>query len=312
MPLLVQQGHEVTCVNRGISDTLPGNVRLLQGDRHDRAWFEKAMQQEKFDAAIDMICFTPEDAASSLAAFRGVRHFIHTSTVTTYGEQFDWLPVTEDHPLRPTVPYGANKVAADNLFLEAWYREGFPVTILKPSTTYGPRRVLRQIGLDTTFVDRIRKGKPILMLGDGKAIHHLLYVDDAAKAFVGALGRERCIGQVYNVVNPDHTDWETYLRTAMKALGREVDLVGVPTDTLIAIDKNKFAMAKFIFAQNCFYSSARIQRDVPEFQPAVSLEEGLRRSFQYLDAKGLVEDSDAHTWEDRVIAAQRQVGTIAI
>ena len=308
--LLLEQGHDVTCVNRGIRGELPKDVRLIKGDRQDRKWFEEAMQKEKFDAAIDMICYTAEDAVSSLAAFRGTGHFIHTSTVVTYGSEFKWFPVTEDHPLRAENSYGKLKVECDKIFLEAYYREGFPVTILKPSTTYGPKRILRQLGLDTTWVNRIRKGKPILQLGDGKAIHHLLYVDDAAKGFVGALGKEHCIGQVYNIVNPQYTDWETYHRTAMKVLGKEVELVGVPAKILISINEEKFAMTRDIFSHNCFYCSIKIQRDIPEFKPEVSLEEGLRRSFEYIDEEGLVENSDEQTWEDRIIEAQHQVAMI--
>ena len=60
----LEQGHEVTCFNRGESRNLPSNVRLIQGDRHNRDDFEQKMQAEKFDAAIDMICFNAEDAPS--------------------------------------------------------------------------------------------------------------------------------------------------------------------------------------------------------------------------------------------------------
>lgn len=310
--LLLEHGHEVTCVNRGVSDTLPEGVRLIKGDRHDREWYEKTMQREKFDVAMDMICYTPEDAASNLAAFRGVQQYIHTSTVVTYGVEFDWLPVTEDHPLRPTIPYGKMKVIGDNLLLEAYYREGFPVTIIKPSTTIGPKRVLCQYGLGSAWLDRIRKGKPTLMLGDGKAIHPFLFVQDAAKGYVGAIGKVHCIGQIYNLVNPKFINWEVYYRTAMKVLDKQVDLIGVPVETLVAIDKEKFAMAKGIFSLNLSYSAAKINRDIPEFEVTVSLEEGLKETVQYLDEKGLLEDSDQNPWEDKVIEAQRLVSKIEL
>ena len=115
--LLLEQGHEVTCFNRGASGPLPEGARLMQGDRADRADFEARMQTERFDAAIDMICFDREDALSSIRAFRGVGHFVMCSTVCTYGITSDWLPVTEDHPLRPISAYGRNKVAADAAFI---------------------------------------------------------------------------------------------------------------------------------------------------------------------------------------------------
>ena len=98
----------------------------------------------------------------------------------------------------------------------------------------------------------------------------------------------------------------------MKVLGKEVDLVGVPIETLVAIDKDKFAMAKGIFALNLLYSTAKINRDIPEFRVTVSLAGGLKKTVEYLDEKGLLENSDDHSWEDRVIAAQRLVSAITL
>ena len=98
--LLLQRGHDVVCFNRGQAGAPPAGARVLHGDRHATAAFEQAMQAEKFDAAIDMLCFNAVDAASSRRAFRGVGMLAHCSTVCTYGVQSDWLPVTEDHALR--------------------------------------------------------------------------------------------------------------------------------------------------------------------------------------------------------------------
>ncbi|MHB9023337.1 MAG: NAD-dependent epimerase/dehydratase family protein [Armatimonadota bacterium] len=305
---LLRLGHEVTCFNRGQSGEAPEGARVIQGDRGQRAEFEGAMQRERFDAAIDMICFTADDAASSIRAFRGVRHFVQCSTVCTYGIKYDWFPATEDHPLRPISDYGKQKVAADNCYLEAFYREGFPVTIIKPSTTYGPKMGLpRQVAWEFAWIDRVRKGKPILISGDGQALHQFLYVDDAALAFANVLGKEHCLGQIYNMVRQGFTTWEDYHRTAMRVIGREVELVGVPLQGLLCCDVPNVGICKDIFAHNVYYSSAKLFRDVPEFRPRISLEEGMRQVLDAMDREGRVPNSDDTDWEDRVIAAQRAV-----
>ena len=306
--LLVSQGHEVTCFNRGQSGEVPCGARVVHGDRKDRKAFEIAMQAEHFDAAIDMICYKKEDAQSSLQAFRGVQHFVQCSTVCTYGIDYDWLPVTENHPLRPISDYGVNKIQADNLFLEAFYREGFPVTIIKPSTTYGPKLgVARQIGGDAAWIDRIRKGKPILVCGDGHAVHQVLHVDDAALCFANVLGKEHCIGQIYNMVKRGFTSWVDYHRTAMQVLGQEVELIGVPLADLQALDAPDLAVCTNIFAHNTIYSAEQLYRDVPEFRPQISLEQGLASMIEVLDSEGRIPNSDNIDWEDRIIAAQRRV-----
>ena len=264
------------------------------------------MQAEKFDAAIDMISFNAEDAASSLRAFGDVGVFVQTSTVCTYGINYDWLPVTEDHPLRPITGYGRDKAAADALLLQAYYRDGFPVVILKPSTTYGPQQgLVRQVAWDFTWLDRVRQGLPILVCGDGNALHQHLHVDDAARAFVGVLDKPNCIGQVYNVVRRDFITWADYHRLAMRVLGREVDLVGVPFADLKRSHIPDFDICEEIFAHHVYYSPEKLFRDVPEFQPSVSLADGMAQTIAAMDAGGRIPNANSNTWEDKVIAAQR-------
>ena len=305
---LVTQGHEVTCVTRGQSGKVPPGAGWIQVDRRDRAAFERRLQATPFDAAIDMICFTREDAASSVRAFPQVQHFIQCSTVCTYGIAHDWMPVTEDHPLRPITAYGRRKAEADAVFLEAYDRQGFPVTIVKPSTTYGPAQgLLRQIAWDVSWIARIRQGKPLLICGDGSALHQHLHVDDAARGFAHILGQAHCFGQTYNLVGRDCITWAEYHRTVMRVLGRQVELVGVPLADLMALQVPNVQICAEVFAHHGYYSAEKLFRDVPAFHPVVSLEEGMRQVIEAMDRAGRIPGSDLEDWEDRIIAAYRQV-----
>lgn len=306
--LLLEQGHEVTCINRGSRRPVPQGARLLVVDRYERENFERTMQAEKFDAAIDMICFSKEDAASSLRAFRGVGVFVHCSTVCTYGIQSDWLPITEDHPLRPITGYAQGKAEADALYLEAWYREQFPVVIIKPSTTYGPQQgLVRQVAWDFTWIDRIRQSKPIVVCGDGNALHQHLHVDDAALAFANVLTKPVALGQMYNMTRREFITWANYHRAAMKVLGREVELVGVPFENLKQFDIPGFGITEEIFAHHVFYSPEKLMRDVPEFLPKVSLEAGMAQVLEAMQREGRIPSADENTWEDEIIEKQKAV-----
>lgn len=301
---LLELGHDVTVFNRGETRKIPDGVRHIQGDRFDRPDFEAKIQRENFDAGIDVICFTPEDAASSLRAFRGVGHFINTSTVCTYGIKFDYYPADETHRLRPINSYAQNKVAADAVFMEAYYREGFPVTLLKPSTTYGPiHGMLRQIAWEFSWIDRVRKGKPVLICGDGNALHQHLHVDDAALAYCGILGNERCIGQTYNLVNRGFITWLEYHQLAMQVLAHEVELVGIPLVDLRRLEIPNFWLCEDIFAHHAYYSSEKLFRDVPEFQPKVLLQDGMLQVFEAMDREGRIPNSDELDWEDNILSA---------
>ena len=304
--LLLQQGHEVVVYNRG-NQAAPEGARVLRGDRKQRAEFESLMQCEKFDAAIDMICFDAEDAQSSVRAFRDVSHFVQCSTVCTYGVQYDFLPVTEDHPLRPTTDYGRNKVAADNVFLAAYATDDFPVTIIKPSTTYGPQMgVLRQVAWEFSWINRVREGKPILVCGDGNAIHQFLHVDDAAPAFAGVLGKEICLGQTYNMMRRGFLSWADYHRAAAGVLGKEVELVGVPYENLATQEIPGFDICRDIFRFHCYYSSEKLFRDVPEFAPKVSLEAAFAGVLAALEREGKIPAAEVGGWEDLIIEKQRK------
>jgi len=305
---LLELGHDVACFNRGKSTGLPDGARAITGDRADRDAFERTMQREKFDAAIDMICFNADEARSSIRAFTGVQQFVQCSTVCTYGIQYDYLPADENHPLRPISDYGRNKVAADHAFLEAHHRDGFPVTIIKPSTTYGPKMgVLRQIAWEFSWISRVRAGLPIVVCGDGNALHQFLHVDDAAIAFAGVLGKPHCIGQTYNMTRRGFTTWADYHRTAMKVLGREVDLVGVPFDVLKRMSVPNFGICEEIFAHHIYFDSDKLCRHVPEFQPKVTLEAGLSQVIESLDRDGRIPTVQTNTWEDRLVDWARRV-----
>ena len=307
--LLVRQGHQVVCFNRGRQGKSPARVQTVICDRADRAAFEAAVKAQHLDAAIDMICFNREEALSSIRAFEGVAHVVHCSTVCTYGVAYDWMPVSEDHPLRPAIDYGRNKVATDAAYLEAYYRNGFPVTIIKPSTTYGPQMgALRQVAREFSWIDRIRKGLPIVVCGDGLAVHQFLHVDDAALGFAGVLGKTHCIGQTYNLVRSGFVSWADYHRTAMDVLGQQVEMVGVPLADLLAASVPGVEICRDIFAHNLYYDNARLCRDVPEFQPAVSLAQGLAGVIEAMDRQGGIPDCESVTWEDTLIGAQRRVG----
>ncbi len=305
---LVELGHEVVVFNRGKRAEAPAGVRVVCGDRKDREAFETAMRAERFDAAIDMICYNADDAASTVRAFRGVKHLVHCSTVCTYGVKSDWLPVTEEHPLRPITDYGRNKVAADRVLLAAHYAEDFPVTIIKPSTTFGPQWfMLRQIAWEAAWVDRVRQGRPILVCGDGRALHQWLFVDDAALAFAHILGKEHCIGQTYNMTKPEFSSWEDYHRTAMRVIGREVELIGIPLANLLRARVPGVDICRDIYSHNTVYSPARLLRDVPEFRPRISLEEGLAKVYAAMRDEKRIPDASKDGWEDELILTLKKI-----
>lgn len=301
-------GHEVSIFTRGANyDAPPEGVRHIVGDRKDRATFESKFSSERFDAVFDMISFTAEDAASALRAFRGrVEHFVHCSTVMTYGAPFpnNGVNIDESAPLQGSSEYGLGKIAADRLLLKAHAEEGFPVTVMKPSYTHGPGNPLyRQVGGSTRWLSRLREGKPILSAGDGLNYFQYLASKDAGFGFVGVLGKKHCIGETYNIVHPQPRTWDEWQRTAAAAMGVEAKLVHVSQDTLVALDKERFGGMAGCFGHHQVFRHEKLMRDVPEFNPRTPLVESMREVIEWMDRHSLIEQKDDSDLEDRIISA---------
>lgn len=310
---LLDRNHEVVLFNRGQHvDPPPTDVRVILGDRQHRDDFETKVKAENWDAVIDMISFNADDAASAIRACQGrVGHFVHCSTVMTYGPPFSGINLPETAPLQGTSGYGLNKVAADNLLLEAHANDGFPVTIFKPSYTHGPgMNLLRQVGGDGSWIDRLRKGKPILSAGDGLNYFQFLASRDAGDAFAGILGKSECFGEIYNLVHPQARTWDEWHRAAAEALGVDIEIVHVSQETLIAIAPERFSGLRGNFGHTQIFSHEKLAAALPEFSPKIPVIESAAKNIAWMDRHNRVPDSDTNDLEDRIIETVRNLPRI--
>jgi nucleoside-diphosphate-sugar epimerase len=303
---LLERGHEVSVYNRGRHrDPQPEGVRVIHGDRKERDAFEAAMRAEEVDAVIDMISYSPDDAASALRALGGrVAHFIHCSTVMTYGPPVLQPVCDETGVLGARTPYGKAKIAADDLLLKAHRENGFPVTIIKPSYTFGPGIPLhRMIGDDGNWIDRMRKRKPILS-AEGQLLFQFLPSRDAGELFALTVGRQAMLGEIYNMVNPQAITWDDWHRLAGEAVGVEVEIVNAPQAVLMQTD-DRYQGIDGNFGHQQVFGGEKLKQAVPEWQPATPTAEWMAANIAWMDQHGMVTDSDADPLEDRIIAELR-------
>jgi len=102
---------------------------------------------------------SPDEAGSVLRAFAGrCGHFIFCSTVCTYGNTQTIVPTLETTPQSPHSTYGRDKLACEQLFLRAHAEVKIPVTIIRPSHTYGPGGgIINNLNTDASFLERLRR-----------------------------------------------------------------------------------------------------------------------------------------------------------
>ena len=96
----------------------------------------------RFDAVVDFIAFTPEDIARDISLFRDkTDQFVFISSASAYQKPPQSYLITEETPLEnPYWEYSQNKIACEDLLMKSYREDGFPVTIIRPSLTYGPRK----------------------------------------------------------------------------------------------------------------------------------------------------------------------------
>lgn len=306
---LQKRNYDVTVLGRTMPDSLPfPGVCKLCVDRRDREGFQGAVKDGGYEYVVDLACFSAEDAQQDCTLFPRLCHLAVVSSGAVYGELSGReIPVREDMQRRPRWQYGILKKEMEDVFLEKSRKEDFPVTIFRPTVTYGRQKtIVRQIASENSWIDRIRRGKPIVT-GNPWILRNFLYADDAAGAFAGAFAHRECRGQVYNLCGRKPYDWGTYHRTMMRVLGKTVDMVEVPLEILK--ESRNFQLTEMIrenFVYNGYYSGEKIARDIPEFCPSTSLEEGLFKAVEYLDRHGLIPDCRQFRWEDELIQAQQK------
>jgi UDP-glucose 4-epimerase len=117
-----------------------------------------------------------------------VRKLIYSSSASVYGDAIE-IPMTEDHPFNNKTFYGATKVAGEQMCRAFYHRYGLNYVGLRYMNVYGPRQDYRgaYIAVIMKILDRLDKGLPAIVYGDGSQAYDFIYVSDCAKANLCAM-----------------------------------------------------------------------------------------------------------------------------
>ena len=203
---LVADGHDVTRLRRGETDAdAPSTVSFRSVDRADPAALTDAIADGASGCVIDMACSDAETARDAVAAFADrTDQYVFCSTVDVYHRPPERNPVREGASRKPPVSECvAGKAAAEGAFRAA-HGDAFATTIVRPWSTYGEGEpVSHTLGTGTYYVDRVCKGKPILVHGDGTSLWGPCHRDDVARAFAVAVGNPDAFGEAYHVTSEE-------------------------------------------------------------------------------------------------------------
>jgi nucleoside-diphosphate-sugar epimerase len=309
---LLARKASVTMYNRARRDNpFPPSVKQIVGDRKDAGAFERAFEKSRYDVVIDMICFTPADAESTVRAFGGrCEQLEFCSTVCTYGVKVPAGVLVDEHfAQEPITAYGRDKVACERIFERAANEGRFALTVLRPSHTYGPgASLVDQLEFDGVAWDRIVRGLPVLCAGDGLGLWQSTHRDDCGKLFAHAALNPKTYGQAYNATRDEVLTWREYYRQAARALGARAKLVFVPAGWLLAQRKDRFDFLRTVTQFHGAYSSAKAKAHVPEFAPAIDFESGARETLADVRRRGAWRDSESDEDYERLVEIAMRMG----
>ena len=264
--LALSRGIDVTLLNRGTSGrSVPNGAQILTADIRDPQSVRAAIGSRSFDVVAEFVSFTPEHIETDLELFRGrTRQYIFISSASAYQTSPAILPVTESTVLdNPYWEYSRNKAACEERLVRAYRGENFPITIVRPSHTYSAPYVPVEGGWTT--IDRMLRGEPVIVHGDGTSLWTLTHASDFAKGFVGLMGNAHAIGEAFHITSDEWLTWNQIHEILAAAAGVKPTLVHVPSDLIAAYDTAWGESLLGDKTHSFILDNSKVKRLVPDF-----------------------------------------------
>jgi len=309
--LAVERGIEVTLLRRGQrAADLPENVRTITADVVDEAAVSAALGGQTFDAVVDWIAFTPVHVERDIRLFRDrARQFIFISSASAYQKPAGHYLITESTPLaNPFWQYSRDKIACEERLLEAYREEGFPVTIVRPSLTYGDTQIPLAVNSwekSWTAVDRMRRGRKVIVPGDGSSLWVITHNSDFAQGLVGLLGHRQAIGHAFHITSDEVMTWDQFYRITAQAAGVEARIVHIASDFMGACLPDEVGGLTGDKAVSVVFDNSKIKRFVPGFCAKVPFAQGIQRTIEWFDAdprRKQIDEAANATWDQLIDA----------
>ncbi len=243
---LLQQGHNVTVLNRGqTTDDLPPQVERLLGDRTKPEQLKEALGGREFDLVVDTTLYNGAEAEAVVELLSGrAGRYVFLSTGQVYlvrpGLQRPFREEDYSGPVMDPPPqsnasdyqnwlYGFDKRAAEDVFARAWEQRRFPFTSLRLPIVNSERDHYERL---YGYFLRLRDGGPILVPeGEGLPLRHV-YGEDVAHAIVRLVSGDEGKGRAYNIGQDETLSLQQFLELLAKLMGSTLHLAQAPREEL--------------------------------------------------------------------------------
>ena len=280
--LAIERGIDLTLLNRGTDSTRPAVVgaRTIVGDANELPTAKLA----EYDVVVNFRSFSPQSIEDNIKTFAGhTGQFVYISSASAYQKPVSRLPITESTPLHnPWWQYSRDKIASEEILVAAYRESGFPATIVRPSHTYD--RTLVPLEGGWTQLDRMRRGEPVVVHGDGTSLWTLTHNTDFAKAFVGLLGNRRAVGDTFHITSDEVHTWDAITALLGDALGVQPDIVHVSSETIARTIPEWGPALLGDKAHSVVFDNTKVRGLVPDFVATTPFWKGAREIVAWFDA----------------------------
>lgn len=202
-----------------------------------------------------------------------IKKFIYLSSASVYGNPAK-LPESEDDPLLPMSPYGVSKLAAERFCMVYHKIYGLPVVCLRYFNNYGPRQNRDSIygGVVSIFINQVLNDETLTIYGDGQQTRDFTYISDTVDMTCSCLKRQNIIGEVFNIASG--------IEVSINDLAAKI--IEISGKSNIRIEHTKERPI-----DNVRRRAGDIKKagEILGYRPAISLAEGLARTYQWHKAQ---------------------------
>lgn len=310
---LFERGHTITTVTTG-KKTVPPPYTSIIADRNDPAAFREKLSQIQPDVVIDFFAFTPDHVRLDYELFKGrISQYFFISSATVYEKPHRKFPITEKTPRsNPFWPYAQQKIACEE-YCEAVHSDAFPVTIIRPSHTFGNRWIPSPINSHNfTVAQRIINGKPIILHDKGESLWTLTAASDFAEGLAGLVGNSAASGEAFHITSDESQSWNEIYATIGAALGHKPLIEYLPSAFIAKEYSDAYGMLFGDKKEHGVFDNQKIKRFIPGFECRKSFDEAIRESVAWFmaDASRRVIDKEDDALIDRLITAWHRTSRV--
>lgn len=285
--LCIERGIELYLLNRGKRKVEITGAKIIKADINDKNEMTNVLKNHKWDAVVNWIAFKVEDILRDYELFNGrTRQYIFISSASAYQKPVLYPIITESTPLKnPYWQYSRDKIECEEKLNALYRKENFPITIVRPSYTYDTVIPIAIGGFNEyTVVERMKKGKKIIVHGDGTALWTNTHAEDFAKGFVGLIGHQQAIGDSFHITSDEILTWNQIYEAVANAVGVETNIVHVPSEFIVSMNKDWEGDLLGDKTYSVIFDNSKIKRFVPGFTCTIPFGEGIKKTLSWFEA----------------------------